>query len=77
MGRGTGAKALFCFAEALASMLAGEKEKMPGTPLALEEGRVGEVHGPSEAERKETLSEIGAYPKENSVPVKGVHVFTF
>ena len=55
MGRGTGAKALFCFAEALASMLAGEKENMPGTPLALEEGRVGEVHGPSEVERKETL----------------------
>ena len=56
-GRATGAKALFCFTEA-ASILAGEKENMPGTPPALEEGRVGEVQGPPEVERKETFSQV-------------------
>ena len=62
-GRATGANALFCFTEA-ASILAGEKENIPGTPppaAALEVGRVGEVQGPPEVERKETFSQLRGF----------------
>ena len=42
-------------------MFAGEKENMPGTLPALEEGRVGEVQGPTEEERNETLVRFALY----------------